>query len=731
MSSSLAVTPPASQAAAGPFPLGMFEDNNILAGDTARFSTMIDDLRAHGLDTVLFTNSSVQYHSPLLNVSDSKGFNTVFAPMHELSTQFLDDPAAPATIEKAREVVYPLAQALRGHTSLQGYNLRDDSTVAIAPKLALAIQAFREADSVNAPTAIIPVAQEAVYATARPANFLTYYYPAKTAKQPCDWGFSSPTLNLFSQSIRSTTRDKDPQAPTWLILQTQGLSTAVNPAADPNQLRIPTPEEVRLQQWLALGEGAHGTFWFIYSSQPGRFVGVKDNPSLYDEVGAVTQRVAPLRSVLGGLQKTDDLFDVNGSANRYVSTLADAAGKLYVIAANASCTATQSLSVTSSTISAQLRDVETNQVYDMNAPISFRPGDGKLLEVVNIQGPTPTPTPTVKPNLIQNASFEQVDGSGQLVGWGGTGTIARDTAVSHSGGASMRIQGSQPFSYRFQSLGLKPGTLHTVSYWIKTQSVAGTGVSWRWVNLAPTFGLSNGQVTTGTADWRQVSSTFMTAPDLTSGRIDLTWALSGGTAWIDDVVLCEGRTCEQSSAPAPTPTPGGGTSSPPTSTPAPTATATPVPTSTAKPNLIRNSSFEQVGPSGQLADWGGSGQVVRDTTVAHTGAASMRVQGAQPYSYRFQAPALRAGVLHTISYWIKTQNVGGTGFAWRWANLTPSLSIVNGTPTTSSANWTQVVATFTPAANYTSGRLDLGWAINGGSIWIDDVVLCEGTVCQP
>jgi hypothetical protein len=415
--------------------------------------------------------------------------------------------------------------------------------MADATKLALAAQAFREADPAHASTVVVPMGQEQVYSALQPGMFLTYYYPAKAIRQPCDWGFTSPTLNLFSQTVRSVTRDRDPQVPLWLLLQAHGKTAGYDPNANTNDLRVPTREEIRLQQWMALGEGARGTFWFIYSTQ-GWWTGLEDNPSLYDEVGAVTQRVAPLRSVLGNLRKTDDLFSVSGSGNRYVSTLADANGKLYVIAANGSCSATQSLAVTSSSISAQVRDLETGQVYDLNAPISFPAGDGKLFEVVNIQGPTPTPTPVAKPNLLQNGSFEQVNGNGQLTGWGGAGPMTRDTSVFHGGSASARIQGPQSFTYRNQSPTLRPGVLHTISYWVKTSNVSGTGVAWRWVNLTPTFSLSNGQALAGTSDWQQVVETFFTTVDLATGRLDLTWTLSGGTAWIDDMVLCEGRVCQ-------------------------------------------------------------------------------------------------------------------------------------------------------------------------------------------
>src|SRR6266516_2662216 len=56
------------------FPVGVFEDANLLDGDTAGFETMIGDLRSHGLDTVMFTNNAADRDAPLLDVSDRLDF---------------------------------------------------------------------------------------------------------------------------------------------------------------------------------------------------------------------------------------------------------------------------------------------------------------------------------------------------------------------------------------------------------------------------------------------------------------------------------------------------------------------------------------------------------------------------------------------------------------------------------------------------------------------------------
>jgi hypothetical protein len=139
---------------------------------------------------------------------------------------------------------------------------------------------------------------------------------------------------------------------------------------------------VRAQQWLAIGEGATGIFWFVYSSQQG-WTGLVDNPILYPEVTQLAQRVGPLRSLLLGLHKVEDKFTITGNKNPYISTLANKDDqKLYVVAVNRDCENPQMLSISSSTRTGYLRDLESSQIYRMGEPIAFQPGDGRIFELV-------------------------------------------------------------------------------------------------------------------------------------------------------------------------------------------------------------------------------------------------------------------------------------------------------------------------------------------------------------
>ncbi|MCL4368646.1 MAG: carbohydrate binding domain-containing protein [Actinobacteria bacterium] len=740
------VPPPPTGSGAAGFPLGVFEDGNMTYGVSADFEAMINDLKSHALDAVLFTNNSAQRDEPMLSVSDRLGFNVYFAPHYELDRNWWPANVA-ATIDNARSAIYPLVDLVNGHASVKGYNVADEPTNDQQDKVALAVQAFRERDpgGAIAPILIGINRAEPIFDAAKPSPMLIDVYPVGYANPACDFtmtGFGY-TDQDFSSYVRTITRNKPADTPLWIILQIHNFGT------DPlYSLRQPTVPEVRAQNWMAIGEGATGIFWFIYSSEQG-WTGLKDNPTLFQEVSSLASRVAPLRSTLLGLHRTGDQFTVSGGPNPYVSTLTNKDGtKTYAVVVNkGSCGSDQSLSVSSVGLQGQLRDLETNRVYALGAPITFRPGDGKIFELVGagLATTTPSPTSVASPspspivsgaNLVANPSFEADDGSGYPAGWANRPNGMLDTSVAHSGSASLQMTGPADV-YSYQNLDLQPNKQYTLSYWIKTQGVSGQGVAMRYPQLnASTDILAQAPFTNGTNDWTQVVATFTTPSGYASGRLDVQWQLNAGdVAWIDDVALCEGPVpCGGSVPPVPTQNPASYPSPTATqaSTPKPTSTpvpiSPPVPTSPPKAtNLAANSSFETNG-GGYPANWVSRSNGSWDSTVAHSGKASLKMTGpADVYSY--QDLNLQPNKQYTLSYWVKTQGVTGRGVTMRYPQLNTPTDMLLVTPfTNGTKDWTRVTATFSTPASYTSGRLDVMWELNAGeAAWIDDISLCEGT----
>jgi hypothetical protein len=373
------------------------------------FAATVTALQARHFDSVLFTNNFTYRDEPLLGVADELGFRVVFGPHAELNVA-LWQAGAPATADHARRIIYPLVDHLKQHPSLLGYNVVDDAPDRLAPKIALAVQAFKERDPERPAAPVLIEGQDEVARAARTDVRLTYVYPSLVVKAPCDFSLPAdqatpstpgatatpadprnpagpPTRDVISERLRHVAALAGDGAPLWVILQTHGGTRAVDPSfPDGTALREPTREEVRLQHWLAVGEGAKGIFWFTYSTQQ-FWTGLRDNEALLSEVTDLARRMLPLRPLLSGLKKAPDQAVVTAGAalpppfRPYASTLVDGEGKVYVVAANRSCSP-QVLAVDVPGARGWLRDVETEVRYLPGAPLTFRGGDGRLFELL-------------------------------------------------------------------------------------------------------------------------------------------------------------------------------------------------------------------------------------------------------------------------------------------------------------------------------------------------------------
>ncbi|MGE3910874.1 MAG: hypothetical protein AB7K36_16070, partial [Chloroflexota bacterium] len=533
-----AVAAPAD-ALAEDFPLGIFDDGNMIFGNPTTFDRLIRDAQAQGLDTVLFNNNSAVRDAAMLSVSDNLGFNVIFGPHHELGDQWYNVPSA-TTIQQARSVVYPLADLVKNHPSLKGYNTADEPHLEMTDKVRLVNQAFKERDPARraAPLVIGINRGEQIFAASQSDMLLADVYPVGADNPSCNFmmtGFGYPTFT-FADYVRRLSVNRPADKPLWLVLQTHNVGTG-----GAYSLRQPSVSEVRAQHWMALGEGATGIFWYAYSSQQG-WTGLRDNPALFNEIGVQARRTAPLRSLLLGLHRVDDQFIVSGAPGAYISTLASADGtRNYVTVVNTSnCSGPANISVLSPTLSGQLRDVETDELHDLGVPMSFAPGDGKIFELVPLPpqaGPTPTPA-GLGPNMVVNGDFSAAS-NGYAANWQIRPSGTWDGTVGKSAPGSFKITGPAS-TYSQQAVTLRPGATYLLTYWIKTQNVVGQGVTLRYAQLSPsTQILKIPPHVNGTTDWTSVVTTMTVPGTYVSGRLDMQWDLSSGTAWIDDIVLAE------------------------------------------------------------------------------------------------------------------------------------------------------------------------------------------------
>lgn len=155
-------------------------------------------------------------------------------------------------------------------------------------------------------------------------------------------------------------------------------------------------------------------------------------------------------------------------------------------------------------------------------------------------------TVTNGPTTVANPGFELGTAGWSKATWLGAGTLSADTAVAHSGSASLKIvadQNGTAGSAVGASIAGRPlvGTgTYAFGVWCKTEAVTGPGPY-----LDILFYNDAGQIVKsdqkfygaiGTHDWQQLTATLPVPAGATKVRIDL--RIQGtGTAWFDDVTM--------------------------------------------------------------------------------------------------------------------------------------------------------------------------------------------------
>jgi hypothetical protein len=381
------------------FPLGIFERGGIIS------DTVIQDIRAHNFDAFIANNSNTSIADAKLRITDNyPDFKVYWRNADELKSAWFDNDTVPKTIDAARTALYPLVDAMNvsAHPSLKGHYVEDEPFISQRDKVWLAQQAFRERD-LNRPAFSMLLGKRIkdLYKADSDAVLFIDAYPVRALNDPCELSIpvaAGVTMD-FQDFLRDAVATRSASTPFWVLLQAHNFDSANNNSAD---LRHPAPEELREQQWIAVGEGATGIFWFKYETTapgtPSELIGLTDSRSVaqYTEVADLARRTLPLRSTLLNTYKVADAFSMTGSpagVRPYAASLKSRDdAKNFVVAVNRSCSQ-QNLSLSSSSIPGKLKDIETGALYEYNSPITFRPGDGKLFEVVSNTATTPTLTP--------------------------------------------------------------------------------------------------------------------------------------------------------------------------------------------------------------------------------------------------------------------------------------------------------------------------------------------------
>lgn len=183
-----------------------------------------------------------------------------------------------------------------------------------------------------------------------------------------------------------------------------------------------------------------------------------------------------------------------------------------------------------------VRQKKDGRTYELAGAYALVSGRGVAFEA------TPLVPAEESRNVVRNPSFEDdADADGVPDGWLNVLGAVRDTTVSHSGRASLRLEPGDRYLYQFHDL--PPDTEYVLSAWVRREAVlGGEGVLVRFAPLVPPGGTPFGcPPVRGTMDWIQLATSFRTPPDHKTGRVDIIWHFASGRAWVDDVVLAPRR----------------------------------------------------------------------------------------------------------------------------------------------------------------------------------------------
>lgn len=347
--------------------IGPYESDVTLGGSTG-FKAMIDRVRPFGMNAVaLGTRADA---GELFAVAEQEAFYLIFKTTYDLDRSWWDDAvsntgqAAATAAEAITAVAMPY---------LIAYDLRDEPSLDDEQKLCAIIDAVRARDPGAAATTVLigRGRGDLLFDRCQPDTLYLDVYPFIEESEIGDFSmraFGYDDLD-FVEYIRYFTRRAQADTPLWIILQTHGTSW---PTYD---LRAPTPSELRAMQWMALGEGATGIFYFHWGSMQ-TWIGLRDNPELFKEAASFAQTVRPFEKLIVAWRKQRDWFSVLGGA--YVSTLKDTRDSTqYALVVNREVTGPKQVQL-QAPLSGVFTDLETGERYTSGASLVLAPGEGRI-----------------------------------------------------------------------------------------------------------------------------------------------------------------------------------------------------------------------------------------------------------------------------------------------------------------------------------------------------------------
>ncbi len=327
------------------------------------YKRTIKDLADHGVNLIYANWTPHSRRKLLLDEAEKYGIK-VIVHLDEINTQIVQRKPFDEMLATALEVT----KGLKNHLAVAGYYLVDEpgTTPDVARSIAMAKKAVEIADPFHPGFSCLLGGYEDLLKTVGYRVLLVDIYPL-------GGGWNGDWSGYISEIERGMKNAGN--RPLWVIMQTFGK---------PNSWKIPSPEEVRAQVWLALAYGAKGVVYFIYQSTTGIQgewlqgvvdMDLKPMDGRWDELGKIDSDVRKLAPTILGLKPAE--FDVPVADSSITArAFTDASGVRYAIVVNKDVKQSVAVKWTGALPTDVLTELRIRPL------LVLKPGEGKLFKMV-------------------------------------------------------------------------------------------------------------------------------------------------------------------------------------------------------------------------------------------------------------------------------------------------------------------------------------------------------------
>jgi len=328
-----------------------------------------------------------------------------------------------------RDMATTYVAQLASHPSLLGYYIRDEIGTEYLEPANFAVRTLRGMDPDHPAFSSIQSVSDLKerFNALDTAVLLHHYYSMRFAHPIAPEIFDGFCLDLEKAS--EAARDKN--RPLWVMLQ--GFS-------DENSRRVPTPEEMRCQLWIALAYGAKGIFYFVSNSfyQIHGALSYEGNPfPIFETMKQLNPELEKLSPMLLNLLCVEAF--ATAPQDHTLGCFEDSGKTAHVIIVNKDCLTTKSseLIFHSANVTG-VEDVLTSESFSFyyeagqtHVPLTLFPGEGRLLRINTNSDLSAVPRRIPREALFSALSLPSIPFLEEYVPYLPPRQIPDETVISH------------------------------------------------------------------------------------------------------------------------------------------------------------------------------------------------------------------------------------------------------------------------------------------------------------